>query len=47
MYQETARFLAAAIIFALCLFGAAFLLAGCESAGRIAEYCLQNPRNCD
>lgn len=47
MFQETARFLIAAVIFALCLFGAAVLLTGCDSAGRIAAYCLQDPRNCD
>ncbi|UOF79309.1 hypothetical protein [Caudoviricetes sp.] len=38
----------------LCLAGAALFLfvlaaslAACESAGRFAAYCLQNPRNCD
>ncbi len=47
MFQETIRFLIVAFIYALCLFGAAFLLTGCEGAGRIAAYCLQDPRNCD
>jgi len=25
----------------------AALLSGCESAGRFATYCFENPRNCD
>lgn len=47
MKQETLRFLIMSIIYALSLFGAAALLTGCEGAGRIAAYCLQDPRNCD
>jgi hypothetical protein len=47
MYQDTFRFLIFAALFAFCLVGAAAVLTGCESAGRIAAYCLKNPEKCD
>lgn len=47
MERDTLRFLATAIVFVFALFGAAVILTGCEGAGRIAAYCLQDPRNCD
>lgn len=47
MVRETLRFLICATLFALCLFGAAALLTGCDTTRHLAEYCFKNPDHCE